>query len=117
MNPNSAFQRQYTANAGLKFWSSDTGNMPKSDREEAVLALLAEIGEPLPPSVIYRILRLRGATFARRSVERYCSELSERGDLEKIDPESMEEGNLVAAPNDSKGYWLISEQGRDRIND
>jgi len=91
--------------------------MPKSDREEAVLALLAEISEPLPPAVIYRILRLRGATFARRSVERYCSELADRGDLEKIDPEAMENGGLAAATDDRKGYWLITEQGRTRLND
>jgi len=90
--------------------------MPKADRKRVVLELLSEIGEPLPPLLIYRILRVRGATFGRRSVMRYCSELCDNGDLQKIDPEAMADGELVAAADD-KGYYLISEQGRSRIDD
>ena len=75
MTTDCTLSRHYDRNAGVKFAAEDTDLMPKSDRENAVLSLLAEIGEPLPPVLIYRILRVRGATFGRRSVMRYCSEL------------------------------------------
>ena len=90
--------------------------MPKADREEVVLRLLAEVGEPLPPVLIYRILRVRGATFGRRSVMRYCAELGDRGELVKIDPEAMEDGELREIDGSEKGYWMISEAGRERID-
>jgi len=91
--------------------------MPKKDREEVLLALLAEVGEPLPPLLIYRILRVRGATFGRRSVMRYCSDLGERGDMRKIDPQAMEDGELRELTTDDRGYWMITEQGRERVGE
>lgn len=115
MTTDCTLSRQYDRNAGLKFAAEDTDLMPKSDRENAVLSLLAEIGEPLPPVLIYRILRVRGATFGRRSVMRYCSELGERGDLLKIDPEAMNDGELLEQTGSQKGYWMITEQGRERV--
>jgi len=90
--------------------------MPKTDRERVVLSLLAEVGEPLPPVLIYRILRVRGATFGRRSVMRYCSELGERGELQKIDPEAMEDRELVEI-DDGRGYWVATEAGKEAAPD
>ena len=115
MTPTDPISRQYDTNAELKFKQNSKTPMPKSDREKAVLSLLAEIGEPLPPVLIYRILRVRGATFGRRSVMRYCLELGERGDLRKIDPDEMERGELVEKTTSEKGYWMITEQGRERV--
>lgn len=89
--------------------------MPKADRERVVLSLLAEVGEPLPPVLVYRILRVRGATFGRRSVMRYCSELGERGQLQKIDPVAMENGDLEQIDRSEKGYWMITDAGRERL--
>ena len=108
---------QYDKNPITNTDKTATGSMPKADREEVVLRLLAEIDEPLPPLLIYRILRVRGATFGRRSVLRYCSELGERGELLKIDPAEMENGDLEQIDPSEKGYWMISEAGRERIND
>ena len=115
MQPDTTLSRQYYQNAGLKFDANEHKPMPKADREEAVLGLLAEIGEPLPPVLIYRILRVRGATFGRRSVMRYCSELGARGDLRKVDPEAMGDGELREQTGEKKGYWMITEQGRERV--
>lgn len=112
---NSARTCQNGGKTTFKYMNLGTGTMPKQDRERAVLALLAELGEPLPPVLIYRILRVRGATFGRRSVMRYCSELGERGDLRKIDPEAMERGEIVDQSDDEKGYWMITDQGRERL--
>jgi hypothetical protein len=89
--------------------------MPKKDRERVVLSLLAEVGEPLPPVLIYRILRVRGATFGRRSVMRYCSELGQRGELAKIDPDAMEDCELREIDTSQKGYWMITDAGRERL--
>jgi hypothetical protein len=90
--------------------------MPKADRERVVLSLLADVGEPLPPVLIYRILRVRGATFGRRSVMRYCSELGEKGELQKIDPQAMENGKLQQIDASEKGYWMITDAGRERVD-
>lgn len=108
---------QYDKNPITNTDTTATGNMPKADREEVVLRLLAEIDEPLPPLLIYRILRVRGATFGRRSVLRYCSELGERGELLKIDPAEMENGELKQIDPSEKGYWMISEAGSERLDE
>jgi len=110
-------QRQYDKDVTAITSGTTTGSMPKTDRERVVLSLLAEVGEPLPPVLIYRILRVRGATFGRRSVMRYCSELGERGELQKIDPEAMEDGKLKRIDTSEKGYWMITDTGRERLSE
>ena len=116
MTPTYTKRRQYDKCVGIKFEAIDTTTMSKKDREEAVLSLLAEIGEPLPPVLIYRILRVRGATFGERSVHRYCADLGAAGDLRKIGPDAMADGELRELPPGESGYWMISEQGRKRID-
>ena len=109
---------QNTENGGLKLSNQGSTIMPKPEREKGVLAPLDEIGEPLPPKLVYRILRVRGATFGRRSVMRYCSELAERGQLVRIDPDGMDEGELRVADDPGKrAYYMITDAGRARVDE
>ena len=64
-----------------------------------VLGLLVESGLDLPPEVIFRNLKQRGATFERRSVDNYLSELREEGYVTKTDTK--------------KGYYSATEKGRN----
>ena len=64
-----------------------------------VLGLLVESGMDLPPAVIFHNLKQRGATFERRSVDNYLSELREEGHVTKTDG--------------SKGYYSATERGRN----
>ena len=91
-------------------------DMPKDDREEALLAIFAELSVPLPPVLVYRILRVRGATFGKRTVMRYCSDLAAEGLRRRVDPAAMEDGRLEPISSEQKGYYLITEQGRDRVS-
>ncbi len=75
-------------------------NMGKEERKRMVLGLLVESGLELPPAVIFDNLKRRGATFERRSVDNYLHELREEG--------------LVKRTDESKGYNIATEKGRDR---
>lgn len=78
----------------------DEKSMGKEERKRMVLGLLVESGLELPPAVIFDNLKKRGATFERRSVDNYLSELREEGLVERTD--------------ESKGYNVATEKGRKR---
>lgn len=59
--------------------------MGKEDRKQQVLKLLADSGLALTPYVIFRNLRMRGATFERRTLSNYLNELVDEGRVEKLD--------------------------------
>ena len=73
--------------------------MGKEERQRRVLQLLVETGLRLPPKVIYRNCRHRGAEFSRRSVDNYLSELQEMGYVE-----------IVA---EQEGYYAATDAGRE----
>jgi len=78
----------------------DPSSMGKEERKRMVLGLLVESGLELPPAVIFDNLKKRGATFERRSVDNYLAELREEGLVERTD--------------ESKGYNVATEKGRER---
>lgn len=73
--------------------------MGKEDRLKAVLGLLVEKDMHLPPNVIFHNLKERGATFERRSVNRYLKELLEEGYVDRVP--------------DTDGFYRATEAGRE----
>lgn len=91
----------------------DGDDMGKEDRKRRVLKLLADSGLALPPAVIFRNVKLRGATFERRIINDYLKELAEDGLIEKVDPEALEEGEIESIDLSEEGYFVITEAGLD----
>jgi Fe2+ or Zn2+ uptake regulation protein len=73
--------------------------MGKEERVRQVLGLLVEAELDLPPRVILHNCKQKGATFERRTVQRYLEELMEEGYVKKV------EG--------TDGYYRATEAGRD----
>jgi repressor of nif and glnA expression len=95
----------------------DASTMGKEERMRLVLEILDESQLALPPAVIFRNLKVRGATFERRSVNNYLEELSEQGYLRKVDPKHMEEGGYETVGPDETGYYIITEEGSEHVSD
>lgn len=91
----------------------DGGGMGKEDRVMQVLEILANSECALPPVVIFRNAKIKGATFERRSVTNYLQELHGRGLVVKVDPESLENGNIVEIQLSEDGYYIATEEGRE----
>lgn len=73
--------------------------MGKEERKRIVLRLLVESGLDLPPQVIFHNCKKRGATFERRSVDNYLSELQDEGYVERVP--------------DTQGFYRATDEGRD----
>jgi Fe2+ or Zn2+ uptake regulation protein len=73
--------------------------MGKEERVRQVLGLLVETDLHLPPNVILHNCKERGATFERRTVNRYLKELLAEGYVEKV------EG--------TDGFYKATQRGRD----
>lgn len=88
-----------------------TDGMGKSHRKEVVLAFLDEYRLALPPTVLYRNLRLlENATFSQNTMENYLWELEADGLVKRVDPKQLED-RQIETPDDGRGYWLITEAG------
>lgn len=79
--------------------SGEDGGMGKEERVRQVLGLLVETGLDLPPNVILHNCKERGATFERRTVNRYLRELLDKGYVEKV--------------NGTDGFYRATPKGRD----
>lgn len=87
----------------------------REERLRLVLKYLVETESALPPAVIFRNLKLRGATFERRSVTYFLGDLHERGLAEKVDTGALESGRVVAADHGEPGYWMATDAGRQLV--
>jgi hypothetical protein len=98
--------------------TEDSEDMAKEDRVAQLLEVMADVGSPLPSKALYLNARLRGARFSRRTVDGYLAELRDRGLVRRVDPDAMENGDLVDAGDDVyRAYWIISEDGLEHISD
>lgn len=91
--------------------------MGKEDRKRRVLSLLAETRLALPPAVIFRNVKFRGADFERRSVNNYLSELADEGLVMKIDPDAMEDERVEEIPTAQEGYFIATDAGVDSLEE
>ena len=87
----------------------------REERLRLVLEYLVETESALPPAVIFRNLKLRGATFERRSVTYFLGDLHERGLVGKVDTDALESGCVVAVDQGEPGYWMATAEGRQLI--
>jgi len=78
--------------------TDETDDMGKEERVRQVLGLLVETELHLPPNVILHNCKERGATFERRTVNRYLKELMEEGYVERVDG--------------TDGFYKATERGR-----
>jgi Fe2+ or Zn2+ uptake regulation protein len=92
-------------------------DMPKEDRKRKVLEILTDSGFALPKAAIYRNAKLRGATFARRSVDNYLEEMAQEGLVQKVDTEALDEGRLVEVDLSQAGYFIATDAGYELLND
>lgn len=93
------------------------GGMGKEDRKRRVLSLLVETDLALPPAVIFRNVKFRGADFERRSVNNYLGELAEEGLITKVDPKSLESGELEEVPMSDEGYFVATDRGSEYLSE
>jgi hypothetical protein len=85
--------------------------MSKEDRKSLVLQYLVHTRLALPPSVLFRNLRLRqNATFSESTLGNYLDELREEGLITRIDPEAMVDREVVEI-DDGRGYWMATDGG------
>lgn len=92
--------------------------MSKAERKRVLLEFLAEHSLALPPAAIHRNLRLHERlVISDSTVENYLEEFVDEGLVMRVDPESLEERNVVSLSPDSGGraYYLITEEGRERV--
>ena len=76
----------------------ESSSMGKEERVRQVLGLLVETELHLPPNVIFHNCKERGATFERRTVNRYLKELLKEGYVERV--------------NSTDGFYKATEKGR-----
>jgi len=77
----------------------ESGDMGKEERIRQALGMLVESDLALPPNVILYNCKERGATFERRTLNRYLKELLDQGYVEKVDG--------------TDGFYRATQAGRD----
>lgn len=95
--------------------NTDNGIMGKEDRKMQVLELLVESELALPPVVIFRNAKLRGATFERNTTNNYLNELADEGLIQKIDAKALNSGNIEKIETSQEGYFIATEKGHERL--
>lgn len=77
-------------------------DMTKEEREEAILRFMAKYGLALPLTPIFENLRRKeGITFSKRTVKRRLEDLEEAGYVQWLDI--------------GRGYWEITQEGKERV--
>lgn len=82
--------------------------MAKLERKTLVLSVLEDSGIPMKAVDVYRVCRLRGCTFCKRSTCRYLRELVDSGKVMHVDSDVLAEGGIVEVDNSSTGHYIAS---------
>lgn len=103
-----------------KSQAGDIVDMPAADRRELVLEFLADHDMPLPPLAIYAgLVQHHRITFSYRTVQNILGELTEAGDLYRVDTSALRDGDIepISDEDDSqrRAYYHITEQGKKRV--
>jgi len=89
--------------------------MPPEQRRELVLSFMAEHGLALKPAAIYRNMRLHHRiSFTDTTVQNILSDLTESGDLQRVDPSQLAERELAEVTGAGRGAYIVTEAGRER---
>ncbi|MBX0296671.1 hypothetical protein [Haloarcula nitratireducens] len=96
----------------------ENGDMVKSERKDLILQFMGEYPLAMPPVLIYRNLRLhRNLRVGKETVKNYLQELVEEGLVLRIDKNALDDGEIREADPDDRAYYIISEEGKDEIED
>ena len=87
---------------------AESEGMGVEDRRAVVLGLLEESGVAMRSTDIARNCKLRGATFEHRSVKNYLTHWRERGQVLKVDPHALSDGEIVEIPSGERGHWIAA---------
>jgi repressor of nif and glnA expression len=96
--PEGIVQRMTEESGANNSGDDDSQSMGREERVRQVLGLLVETELHLPPHVILHNCKERGATFERRTVNRYLKELKEDGYVARVDG--------------TDGFYKATERGR-----
>jgi hypothetical protein len=103
---------------GTMVEQANHSDMTKEDRKRVVLRFLVEHGLALPPLAIHRNLKFHQAiTFGRASVDNYLEEFVEDGFVRRVDPDKLNERELVDIPGgrENRAYYIATEEGREHL--
>jgi len=91
-------------------------DMAPEDRRHEVLTFMAEHRLALKPTTVYRNLSLhRHITFGQATVLNILQELTDSGDLRRVDPDALGDRRLVDLdPDEGRGVYLVTEEGIER---
>lgn len=84
-------------------YAGDRSSMAKEERKKQVLQLLADTDLSLTPYVILHNLKMRGATFERRTLANYLNELVDEGRIQRLDT--------------STTMYQITQKGRESLQE
>jgi len=88
--------------------------MVKSERQELVLQFMEDHPLAMPPTVIYRNLRVhRNLRVGYETLKNYLDEFHEEGLVLRVDKKSLDDGEIVEADADDRAYYVISDEGRE----
>jgi len=89
--------------------------MPPKQRRGLVLSFMKSHGLALKPAAIHRNMRLHHRiSFTDTTVQNILKELTERGDLQRVDPSQLADRVLAPVGENGRGAYIITEQGRER---
>jgi len=104
-------------NTGVIGYVAEKQDMAPEDRRREVLSFMSEHRLALKPMTVYRNLCLhRHITFGSATVANILQELTEAGDLRRVDPDALPDRQLVDLdPDGGRGVYIVTEQGRQRV--
>lgn len=103
-------------NTGVIDYVPEKQDMAPEDRRHEVLSFMAEHRLALKPTTVHRNLCLhRHITFGQATVANILQELTDAGDLRRVDPTELPNRQLVDLdPDEGRGVYIVTEQGRER---
>lgn len=94
---------------------TDGGDVGRQERVRRVLEVLVSSECAMPKAVIFRNAKLRGADFEERSVTNYLRDLYDDGYVRKVDPDALEDGDLVDISLSDEGYFIATDKAFDEF--
>jgi len=111
-----ATNHKHAQNTGVIGYVPEKQDMAPEDRRHEVLTFMSEHRLALKPTTVHRNLCLhRHITFGQATVANILQELTEAGDLRRVDPTRLPDRQLVDLDSDEgRGVYIVTEQGRER---
>lgn len=97
---------------------SNDENMTKDERMDVILQYMEEHPLALPPTVLYRNLRIyRNLYVTDETVKNYLEEMAEKGWVKRVRKEPLDDGVIEDAGSDDRAYYIITDEGRKHVDE